>query len=104
MKHNRSDRRAGEEFPGIEGCEGEGIWQTRDMKEIVTLLALGHEPIPDGIVRKNETVWYCFKASDIAEDLVLYTSGNPLVVEVHDLWRNFDAFKFQVRQKPDGGE
>jgi hypothetical protein len=104
MKHKHPDRHAGADYPETDGCEGEGIWQTKDMQEIVTLLALGHKSIQNGIVQVDGTVWFCFNTNDIAQDLLLYTSGRPLMVEVHDLWRNYVEFKFLMRQMSDRRE
>jgi hypothetical protein len=80
------------------GCTGDGIWQTKDMDLIVILLARGHKPVDDGVYKKDDVLWFCFRIDEVAQDIVRFNSDIDFKISVREYLDAKALFKSYMRR------
>ena len=97
---NLLQRRAGDREATITN----GEYHTNDMKLCVSMDARGHKilKIYHDFQGGRPIQFYVFDEAEIAEDRDSYLRGEYMEVDVHDLWRANDRFRWNLQLRKNG--
>ncbi len=72
-------------------------YETRDKKTIITLVASGLKPC--GVRYDGNTMYFAFDPAPVEPILRQYLSGEPMLINIHAIWRAEDLFKSYLRSR-----